>query len=112
VRAGPRTVEAEAHFPARVELYRRSVTGSATRLVRVDIETDRLISDSARLLGRSKKDFVAAAVGVYVEQHRERLTQALNRASFRIEDAGGPDEVDPRTGLTRSAAKEIFGWLR
>lgn len=87
------------------------MTGSATRLVRVDIETDRLIAHSARLLGRSKKDFVTAAVGVYVEQHRERLLRALDRTSLRREEAGDPDEVDPRTGLTRSAAKEIFRWM-
>jgi len=56
-----------------------------TRLVRVDLATDQLISDTARLQGRSKKDVVASAIGTYVSANREDLDRALDRAAYRFE---------------------------
>jgi hypothetical protein len=82
-----------------------------TRLVRVDLPTDQLISDTARLQGRSKKDVVASAIGTYVSANREDLDRALDRAAYRIESAEDPQAVDPRTGLTRAETEELFRWL-
>jgi hypothetical protein len=82
-----------------------------TRLVRVDLATDQLISDTARLQGRSKKDVVASAIGTYVSANREDLDRALDRAAYRIESAEDPQAVDPRTGLTRAETEELFRWL-
>jgi hypothetical protein len=82
-----------------------------TRLVRVDLATDQLISDTARLQGRSKKDVVASAIGTYVSANREDLDRALDRAAYRIESAEDPQAVDPRTGLTRAETEELFRWM-
>ena len=82
-----------------------------TRLVRVDLATDSLISDTARLQGRSKKDVVASAIGAYVEANRDDLGTALDRAEFRVESATDPHAVDPRTGLTRAETEELFRWM-
>jgi hypothetical protein len=82
-----------------------------TRLVRVDLATDQLISDTARLQGRSKKDVVASAIGTYVSANREDLDRALDRAAYRIESAEDPQAVDPRTGLTRAETEELFHWM-
>ena len=85
--------------------------GKITRLVRVDLETDRLIADTARLQQRFKKDVVASAIGAYVEAHREELDRALDRAAHRIEVADDPHVRDPVTGLTRAEREELFRWL-
>jgi hypothetical protein len=45
--------------------------------VKVDAATDRLISDAAHFLGRTKKDIVSDAVREYVETHRDELTGAI-----------------------------------
>ncbi|KRE21830.1 hypothetical protein [Agromyces sp. Soil535] len=84
------------------------MAAKATRLVRVDIETDRLIADTARLQQRFKKDVVASAIGAYVEANREELDRALDRTQHRIDSADDPFVVDPRTGLTRAEREELF----
>lgn len=87
------------------------MAGKRTKLVRVDLATDQLISDTARLQGRSKKDVVASAIGTYVSANREDLDRALDRAAYRVESAGDPQAVDPRTGLTRAETEELFRWM-
>ena len=82
-----------------------------TRLVRVDLVTDLLISDTARLQRRSKKDVVASAVGAYVLANRADLEGALDQATWRIEEADDPHVVDPRTGYTRAETEELFRWM-
>jgi hypothetical protein len=79
-----------------------------TRLVRVDLATDNLIADAARLQRRSKKDVVASAMGAYVDANREALDRSLDATSYRIESAADPHAVDPRTGLTRAETEELF----
>jgi hypothetical protein len=79
-----------------------------TRLVRVDLATDNLIADAARLQRRSKKDVVASAMGAYVNANREALDRSLDATSYRIESATDPHAVDPRTGLTRAETEELF----
>ena len=83
-----------------------------TALVRVDFATDQLISDTARLQGRTKKDVVASAIGAHVSANREDLTGAVDRVSYRVESADDPHAVDPRTGLTRAEREELFRWMR
>lgn len=82
-----------------------------TRLVRVDLATDRLISDAARLQRRSKRDVVASAIGAYVLANREDLDRALDASASRIDEANDPHEVDPRTGYTRAETEELFRWM-
>jgi hypothetical protein len=82
-----------------------------TKLVRVDLATDLLIADTARLLRRTKKDVVASAIGAYVEANREDLDRRLDGASYRIEQATDPHKIDPRTGLTRAQTEELFRFM-
>lgn len=82
-----------------------------TRLVRVDLATDSLISDTARLQRRSKKEVVASAIGAYVEANRDDLGAALDRVVYRVDSATDPHAVDPRTGLTRVETEELFRWM-
>ena len=84
------------------------MAGKRTRQVRVDLATDNLIADTARLQRRSKKDVVASAMGAYVEANREVLDRSLDAASYRIESAADPHVVDPRTGLTSAEMEELF----
>jgi len=84
------------------------MAGKRTRQVRVDLATDNLIADTARLQRRSKKDVVASAIGAYVEANREVLDRSLDVTSYRIESATDPHVVDPRTGLTRAEMAEMF----
>jgi hypothetical protein len=79
------------------------MAGKRTRQVRVDLATDNLIADTARLQRRSKKDVLASAMGAYVEANREVLDGALDATSYRIESA-----TDPRTGLTHAEMAEMF----
>ena len=44
---------------------------TAVSPIKVDAETDRLLSDAAHFLGRSKKDVVDVAVRDYVDAHRD-----------------------------------------
>ena len=87
------------------------MAGKRTRQVRVDLATDNLIADTARLQRRSKKDVVASAMGAYVEANREVLDGALDATSYRIETAADPHVVDPRTGLTRAEMEELFRFM-
>lgn len=91
--------------------YRQGMAAKRTRLVRVDLATDHLISDTARLQRRTKKDVVASAIGAYVLAHREDLDRALDATTYRIEEANDPHEVDPRTGYTRAETEELFRWM-
>lgn len=95
---------------ARLATVKR-MAAKRTRLVRVDMATDQLISDTARLQRRTKKDVVASAVGAYVVANREDLDRALDRTAGRIEEANDPHEVDPRTGLTRAETEDLFRWM-
>ncbi|MRG60021.1 hypothetical protein GE115_09085 [Agromyces sp. CFH 90414] len=83
-----------------------------TRVIRIDYETDRMVGVVARLLRRTKKDLVDAAVSAYVAAHRERIEVALAHASERIDEVRDPDIRDPRTGLTRAEAADLFPWNR
>ena len=81
------------------------MAGKRTRLVRVDLETDRLIACN-KVEGTAVYN-----IGAYVEAHREELDVALDHTSYRIETAADPNVRDPRTGLTRAERDEMFGRL-
>jgi len=49
--------------------------------IKVDAQTDELISHAAHFLGRSKKDFVDEAVRAYVDAHRDEINAGIAKPS-------------------------------
>lgn len=82
-----------------------------TAPIKVDAETDRLVSNAAHFLQRSKKDVVDAAVREYVDAHREEIEkgalEALRsldgsvRSAVKLLAHAGDDEIESLGGLTR-----------
>ena len=48
--------------------------------IKVDVETDRLVSNAAHFLQRSKKDVVDAAVREFIDTHREEIEKGALEA--------------------------------
>jgi hypothetical protein len=67
--------------------------------LKVDPATDELISQAAHFLGMSKKDLVAEAVQIYLEQRREEIRQGMV-ASMRVLDGSLSASVAALTGLS------------
>lgn len=70
---------------------------ATTAPIKVDVETDRLVSNAAHFLQRSKKDVVDAAVREYIEAHRSEIEQGALEALRTLD------------GTTRSAVKLLAG---
>lgn len=71
--------------------------------LKVDPATDKLISQGAHFLGLTKKDLVAEAVRVYLDQRREDLREGMVEA-LSVLDGSLKSDVMLLTGL---AAEEI-----
>ena len=76
--------------------------------LKVDPETNRLISDGAHFLGVTKKELVAEAVRAYLAQHREELHRAM-RESMKALDGTTASKVALLTGLSRERLDELGG---
>ncbi|MGB3374702.1 MAG: hypothetical protein WBA87_06135 [Microbacterium sp.] len=82
---------------------------AAVSPIKVDTDTDRLISSAAHFLQRSKKDVVDAAVREYIEKHREeiqggalealRLLDGSTRGAVRLLADATDAEIDALGGL-------------
>lgn len=70
---------------------------ATTAPIKVDVETDRLVSNAAHFLQRSKKDVVDAAVREYIEAHRSEIEQGALEALRTLD------------GTARSAVKLLAG---
>jgi predicted transcriptional regulator len=57
--------------------------------VKVDVETDALISHAAHFLDRSKKDVVDAAVREYIENHRDEINAGVRAALAQLDGTKG-----------------------
>jgi predicted nucleotidyltransferase len=55
--------------------------------IKIDPATDRLVSDAAHLLGRTKKDIVTTAVHEFIDAHREELTAGVAATAERLSPA-------------------------
>ena len=66
---------------------------ATTAPIKVDVETDRLVSNAAHFLKRSKKDVVDAAVREYIDAHREEI------------EKGALDALRSLDGSARGAVK-------
>lgn len=85
-------------------------TGAAKRQspLKVDPATDELISQAAHFLGISKKDFVAEATRVYLEQRREEIRRGMLE-SMKLLDGSLTAGVSLLTGLPPERIEELGG---
>jgi uncharacterized protein (DUF1778 family) len=87
-----------------------STTGATKRQspLKVDPETDALISHAAHFLGMTKKDFVAEATRAYLEQRREEIRRGMVE-SMRLLDGSLTSSVSLLTGLSPEKIEELGG---
>ncbi|MBV9024259.1 MAG: hypothetical protein JO362_10815 [Streptomycetaceae bacterium] len=85
-------------------------TASAPRQspLKVDPETDKLISQGAHFLGVTKKDLVAEAVRAYLEQRRADLRAGMVEA-MKVLDGSLKSDVVLLTGLTAEEIDAVGG---
>jgi hypothetical protein len=76
--------------------------------LKVDPETDKLIDQGAHFLGLTKKDLVAEAVRVYLEQRREDLRTGMVEA-LSVLDGSLKSDVMLLTGLTAEEIDAVGG---
>lgn len=80
----------------------------ATAPIKVDAQTDKLISHTAHFLGSSKKDVVDAAVREYVEKHRAEIQQGVTEALGQL-DGSIASSVALFSGLSREDLDSVGG---
>lgn len=79
--------------------------------IKVDSETDALISHAAHFLRSSKKDVVNVAVREYVERHRDQIqTAALD--ALRTLDGSTKSAVQLLTDASEDELDELGGFSR
>lgn len=76
--------------------------------LKVDPATDKLISQGAHFLGLTKKDLVAEAVRVYLDQRREDLREGMVEA-LSVLDGTLKSDVMLLTGLTSEEIDAVGG---
>ncbi|MGA1826774.1 hypothetical protein [Microbacterium sp.] len=84
---------------------------ATTAPIKVDVETDRLVSNAAHFLKRSKKDVVDAAVREYIDAHRDEIQngalEALRsldgtaRNAVKLLADATDDEIESLGGLNK-----------
>jgi hypothetical protein len=83
--------------------------GAAATPIKVDAETDQLISHAAHFLGRSKKDVVDVAMREYIENHRTEIQDAVTQALHQL-DGSIASSVSLLTGMSRADLDELGGF--
>ena len=81
---------------------------TAVSPIKVGADTDRLISDAAHFLGRSKKDVVDVAVRDYVNAHRNEINEGIRAALGRL-DGSSASVVSLITGFSREELDDLGG---
>lgn len=79
--------------------------------IKVDSETDALISHAAHFLRASKKDVVNEAVREYIERHRDEIQKAALEA-LRALDGTTKSTVQLLTGASDEELDELGGFSR
>lgn len=77
--------------------------------IKVDSETDALISHAAHFLRSSKKDVVDVAVREYIERHRKEIQKAALEA-LRTLDGSTQSAVQLLTGAGDDELDELGGF--
>jgi hypothetical protein len=76
--------------------------------LKVDPETDELISQGAHFLGMTKKDFVAEATRAYLELRRKEIRRGMVE-SMKLLDGSLTASVSLLTGLSPEKIEELGG---
>ena len=76
--------------------------------IKVDVDTDQLISHAAHFLGKAKKDVVDAAVREYIEAHRSEINEGVRAALSRL-DGSSKSAVSPLTDVPAEQLDEYGG---
>ena len=79
--------------------------------IKVDVETDTLVSHAAHFLGTSKKDIVDRAVREYVERRRDEI-QAAALEALQTLDGSTARAVQLLTNATTEELIELGGFSR
>jgi hypothetical protein len=58
---------------------------AASAPIKVDVDTDQLISHAAHFLGVAKKDVVDAAVREYIDAHRSEINDGVRAALSQLD---------------------------
>jgi len=81
---------------------------TAVTPIKVDAQTDKLISHAAHFLGTSKKDVVDVAVREYIENHRDAIQRGVAQALSQL-DGTVASSVTLLTGMSREELDEVGG---
>lgn len=81
---------------------------TAVSPIKIDAETDQLVSHASHFLGRSKKDVVDAAVREYIDAHRDEINTAV-RSALRQLDSTAASSVSLLTGLSATELDDLGG---
>lgn len=76
--------------------------------IKVDAQTDKLISHAAHFLGHSKKDVVDQAVREYIEKHRAEIQQGVASALAQL-DGSLTTSVSLLTGVSADEIAKLGG---
>lgn len=81
---------------------------AASAPIKVDIETDRLVSHAAHFLGKAKKDVVDAAVREYIETHRNEINEGV-RAALSHLDGSSASAISLLTDVPEDQLQQYGG---
>ena len=76
--------------------------------IKIETETDELISHAAHFLGTTKKQIVDDAVREYVEAHRGDINAGIRTALSRL-DGSNASAVSFLSGLSADRLEELGG---
>lgn len=76
--------------------------------IKIDSETDDLVTQAAHFLGRSKKHVVDAAVREYIDRHRQEIYVGVKDALSRL-DGSNKSAVSLLTGMSADRLDELGG---
>lgn len=82
--------------------------------IKIDPATDRLVSDAANVLGRTKKDIVTAAVREFIESHRQELHAGVTATAERLSSGskrGAEVRIRPLRARLNSRREELLNTL-
>ncbi len=81
---------------------------TATAPIKVDVETDELVSHAAHFMSRSKKDIVDAAVREYIDAHRDEIDAGVKVALGKLNGSDAA-AVAMMTGLSAEELDDLGG---
>lgn len=76
--------------------------------VKVDVDTDALISHAVHFLDRWKKDMADVAVREYIENHRDEINAGVREALAQLDGTKG-SAVSMLTGFDAAKLAELGG---